>query len=486
MSIAVDRNRLDARLQEGRRSPVRIGPEAIRAYDIRGLAGREIDADGSFQLGLSFASAARARGLRCIAVGRDGRQSSPALERALVDGLVSGGMWVEAIGVGPTPMLAFAAQHRGLDGWIMVTASHNPAGENGFKLSLGDQRVHGVALRRLAARQGDHAPGGSLVSARVLHAYVDALASAAEGMAPLRIAWDCGNGASGPVAERLAPRLPGACRLLNTRVDGRFPSHHPDPAVAANLAELARVVVQEGCDLGAAFDGDGDRLGVVDQEGQVVWPDQLLLLLAQQELRDHPGAAVVGDVKCSRILFDGIEALGGSAVMSPSGYVNVYETMQASGAVIGGELSGHIFFAEGWHGVDDAIYAAIRTFRAVSRSRGGLAGFRRRLPPTFLTPELRIPCPENRMDAVVEEVARRIGGRDPDFDPCLGLRVETRGGWWLLRASGTESVLSCRCEADTPEALEGQLAMLERQLMLSGVDPGALHTQSSSSRTKRA
>jgi phosphomannomutase len=474
MSIDIERNGLASRLIEGRVEPGRIGPEAIRAYDIRGVAGEEIDPDGAFQLGLSFASAARARGLYRIAVGRDGRLSSAALERALAGGLVSGGLRVEAVGVCPTPMLAFATRYRGLDGAVMVTASHNPADENGFKLSLGGERVHGAALRRLVARQGEYAPGGSLVSAQVLHAYVDALAMAAEGMGPLRIAWDCGNGSTGPVVERLAARLPGSCRLLNTRVDGRFPSHHPDPADACNLAQLARVVVQEGCDLGVAFDGDGDRLGVVDQDGQVVWPDQLLLLLAQQELRGTPGAAVVADVKCSRVLFAGIEALGGRAVLAPSGYVNVFDAMQRSGAVLGGELSGHIFFAEGWHGVDDAIYAALRTFRAVSKTRGGLAGFRDRLPPTFATPELRIPCPEERMDAVVRETAERLAGPGARYDPKLGLRVFTSEGWWLLRASGTESKLSCRCEAYNSDALEGLKAMLQRQLSLSGVDPAGL------------
>ena len=474
MSLDVEWNTAAAPPQDSRWPSGRIGSEAIRAFDIRGLAGRDIDVDGAFQLGLSFATASRARGFQRIAIGRDGRLSSPELETALAHGLVSGGAQVEAVGIGPTPMLAFAARLRGLDGAVMVTASHNPREENGFKLMLGGERIHGVALRRLVARQGDYAPGGSLVSARVLHAYVDALAMAAAGMRPLKIAWDCGNGAAGPIVERLAHCLPGGCRLLNTQVDGRFPSHHPDPAAPANLAELARVVVQDGCDLGVAFDGDGDRLGVVDQEGQVVWPDQLMLLLAQQELREHPGAAIVADVKCSRILFAGIEALGGQAILAPSGYVHVHDAMQRSGAVMGGELSGHIFFREDWQGVDDALYAAIRTFLAVSRTRGGLAGFRRRLPPTFTTPEIRIPCPEERKDAVVRDAARRLVGRGGVYDPKLGLRMITPDGWWLLRASGTESKLSCRCEADTGAAFEGLKAMLEQQLELSGIDARAL------------
>jgi phosphomannomutase len=448
----------------------RIRPEAIRAYDIRGVAGRDIDRSGAYSLGLSYATAARAAGLTRVGVGRDGRLSSAGLEQALVWGLMDGGLRVERIGLGPTPMLGFAVRELALDGAIMVTASHNPPAENGFKILMGRERVHGQRLRRLVETPGEREVRGSARRVEVIETYVDELARAAEGMAHLKVAWDCGNGATGPVVERLTGKLPGRHQLVNTRVDGHFPAHHPDPAVAENLSQLAETVIARGCDLGVAFDGDGDRLGVVDAQGRVLWADQLLLLLARDLLEERPGAAVVADIKCSKVLFDGVGKAGGRAVLSPSGYVLVREAMLREQAALAGELSGHIFFAEGWGGVDDALYAAIRTFRALSRLPGGLAGFRDSLPPSFATPELRLACEERRKAEVVAEVALRLAAEEAVFDPALGLRVERPEGWWLLRASGTEPKLTCRCEAVHPEGLERLRAELRVQLALSGIE----------------
>ena len=448
----------------------RIRRDAIRAYDIRGQVGRDIDRSGAYALGLSYASAARRAGLERVGVGRDGRLSSPSLEQALVWGLIDGGLKVERIGLGPTPMLGYAARELALDGAIMVTASHNPPGENGFKILLGDQRVHGERLYALVEGPCVRDPCGSARRVSILETYVAELARAAAEMAPLKVAWDCGNGATGPVVERLAPRLPGEHHLINTHVDGRFPAHHPDPAVAANLSQLAEAVIARGCDLGVAFDGDGDRIGVVDAQGRILWADQLILLLARDLLARRPGAAVVADVKCSRVLFDGVGLAGGRAVISPSGYVHVREAIQAEGALLGGELSGHIFFADGWGGVDDAVYAAVQTFLAVSRLSGGLAAFRESLPPSFATPELRIPCPEARKAEVVAEVARTLADQGAVFDPRLGLRVESADGWWLLRASGTEPKLTCRCEALHPDGLDRLRTELKRQLQSCGLE----------------
>lgn len=462
------------RTEPAERSPAvacaRISPEAIRAYDIRGHAGRHIDRGGAYSLGLSYAAAAREQGVRRVGVGRDGRMSSPSLEQALVWGLMDGGLRVERIGLCPTPMLGFAVRALGLDGAIMVTASHNPPAENGFKIMLGAERVHGERLKALVATEGRRELSGSARRTSIQDVYVDELVRAAEGMAPLNVVWDCGNGATGEVVERLAARLPGRHHLLNTEVDGRFPAHHPDPAEAANLSQLAEAVVQQGCDLGVAFDGDGDRLGVVDNQGRILWADHLLLLLARDLLQDQPGAGVVADVKCSRTLFDEVGRAGGRAALAPSGYVLVREAMQREGAALAGELSGHIFYADGWGGVDDALYAALRTFRAVSRWPSGLAGFRDSLPPSFATPELRLPCAEPRKSEVVREVAQRLKESGAVLDPALGLRVESPDGWWLLRASGTEPKLTCRCEAVHPDALDRLRAELKHHLKLSGIE----------------
>lgn len=453
-----------------RRAGGRIDPRAVRAYDIRGRVGEEIDTDGAYALGRSYAAAAEDAGLSRVAVGRDGRISSPSLEQALVWGLCDGGMKIERVGLCPTPMLSFAVRRLGLDGAVMVTASHNPPGENGFKILLGPDRVHGARLKALVETPPAVGRLGFARRAEVCEAYVDSLAAAAEGMADLSIAWDCGNGATGEIVERLAARLPGRHRLLNATVDGRFPAHHPDPAVAANLDQLAQTVVEHRCDLGVAFDGDGDRLGVVGPDGRVLWADQLLLLLARDLLSERPGAAVVGDVKCSRILFDGVQQARGRAVLAPSGYVLVREAMLREDAALAGELSGHIFYDAGWGVVDDALYAAIRTFLAVSRLPGGLPAFRESLPPTFTTPELRIACEEHRKPQVVREVAQRMAGEGGVFDEDLGLRVIGPDGWWLLRASGTEPKLTCRCEANHPDALERLKARLAAELRASGVE----------------
>jgi phosphomannomutase len=265
----------------------------------------------------------------------------------------------------------------------------------------------------------------------------------------------------GAVIGALTARLPGRHTLLNATVDGRFPAHHPDPSVPQNLCELQRAVVALRADMGVAFDGDGDRIGVVDSTGAIIWPDQLLLLLALELLGARPAMPVVADVKSSRVLFEEVARLGGRAVMAPSGYVVVRAAMLREGAPLAGEMSGHIFFADCWHATDDALFVAIRVLLALGRQGRSLADFRASLPPTAATPELRLPCPEQRKEHVIREVAARLGAAGVRIDTTDGLRVTTQEGWWLLRASGTEPKLTARCEAADAEGLE----RLQRELM---------------------
>ena len=442
---------------------------AVRAYDVRGRVGEHFEIAHGRCLGLAYAALARERGLRRIAVGRDGRLTSPALEAALVEGLAAGGMAVTRIGLGPTPMAAFAVRRLELDGAIVVTASHNPPDENGFKIMLGAERIHGEPLRELARAHGAPAPGGEVADADVRDAYLERLLAAGAETPALAVAWDSGSGATGPIVERLVARLPGRHVLLSTTVDGRFPDHHPDPAVEANLQPLAEAVRREGCDVGLAFDGDGDRIGVVDETGAVLWADQLLLFLADGILQDHPGATIVGDVKCSGVLFEGVEARGGRAVVSPSGYVLTRAALQREGARLAGELSGHLFFSDYGEGVDDALYAAMRVLAALGRFGRPLSTFRTSLPHRVSTPELRISCPEARKAQVVDEVARRTAGRGGDFDAQLGLRMRSADGWWLLRPSGTEPKLTARCEAHDKAGLQRLVDDLRGELAASGV-----------------
>jgi phosphomannomutase len=361
-----------------RRHP--LNPALRKSYDLRGTVGRTLTAEDARSLGLRFAAVARLRGLSRLAVSRDGRVSSPELEGALVEGLVAGGMRVTRLPMGPTPLVGFAVHRLGLDGGVMVTGSHNPPDQNGFKLHLGGDPLYGAGLAALWQVEPDEVPGGSVGDADLTDVYLDALEAELDGVELGPLAWDSGNGATGAVVERLAARLGGAQHLLHTQVDGRFPNHHPDPSVPENMADVAAAVQRHGCAAGFAFDGDGDRVGVVDETGAIVWADQLMLLLARDVLAERPGSAIVADVKSSNLLFDGIAAAGGRAVMGPSGYVLVRERMIVERSPMSGEMSGHIFFGDRWHFADDGLYVAVRTLRALARSGRSLRDFRESLP----------------------------------------------------------------------------------------------------------
>ncbi|MGF7153827.1 phosphoglucomutase/phosphomannomutase PgmG [Novosphingobium gossypii] len=415
-----------------------------------------------------------------VVVGRDGRLSSPELEQALVAGLVEGGVDVIRIGLAATPMLYFAeASTPQVHGGIQVTGSHNPADHNGFKLVLGGAPYFGEQIARLGARC---AVGAGTVPDRpgrirehdVLPVYVAALLAGLEGIQPndvaaLRIGWDAGNGAAGPALERLTSLLPGEHHLLFSEVDGRFPNHHPDPTVEANLADLRALVAAKNLDFGVAFDGDADRLGVIDALGRVLDADALLAIFAHDVLLRHPGARVIADVKASRAVFDAVTALGGVAEMAPSGHSHIKSRMKQTGALLGGETSGHFFFADDWFGFDDGLYAAVRLIAAVVGSATPLADLRDAMPHTCTTPELRFTVAETRKFAVINEVRARLAASGAQVNDLDGVRVDTADGWWLLRASNTQAALTARAESDTPEGLERLVGRIDAQLAASGV-----------------
>lgn len=441
-----------------------VNPKLVRAYDLRGVVGRDLTEQDAHALGLKVAAAV-ARAKR-VAVGYDGRLSSPSLAQALAEGLSGGGAEAVAIGRGPTGMLYHAVHAHGLDGGVMVTGSHNPADQNGFKLLIGTEPLYGEGLRALALGEAGPAPRGQSSRLDCVEAYVTRLLEAASGAPALRVVWDPGNGATGDVLRVLTARLPGEHHLINDTIDGRFPAHHPDPSVPENLSQLREAVQARGAALGIAFDGDGDRIGVVDAAGEIVWPDQLLLFLAQAVLRDHSGAPIVFDVKSSRVLADGIAEAGGRPVLSPSGYVLIRRRMLDAGAPMGGEMSGHIFYADRWHGTDDALHVAMRLLAALADA--DLAAFRRGLPRTFATPELRLPCPDEAKQAVLARVAGELAVEGADVDRTDGLRVTEPDGWWLLRASGTEPKLTARVEGWSEAARDRLEATLMERLTRAG------------------
>ncbi|MDP8913750.1 MAG: phosphomannomutase/phosphoglucomutase [Pseudomonadota bacterium] len=447
---------------------LQINPALRRSYDLRGVVGNTLNRMDAHALGRAFAGLARARGLRRIAVSRDGRLSSPELEPELVRGLIEGDCHVFRMPIGPTPLVSFTIHRLGLDGGIMITGSHNPPDQNGFKLHLGGHPLYGDALGALWESDCAAASGGQVEDVDLSEDYLAALLAEIDQLPPFSAAWDSGNGATGGIVERLIAKLPGRHLPLHTRIDGRFPNHHPDPSVSANLADLADAVLSEGLDLGIAFDGDGDRIGLVDSAGEIVWADQLLLLLARDVLSEQPGSAIVADVKSSGTLFDGIAAAGGRPLMGPSGYVLVRERMMREGAPLAGEMSGHIFFGDRWHHADDGLYVAMRAIRALARSSMSLRQFRESLPPTFATPEIRLPCGDERKAEVLGAIAERIGDT-ASIDRTDGLRVMEEDGWWLLRASGTEPKLTARCEAKDPASLERLKKILAELLREQGL-----------------
>jgi phosphomannomutase len=449
----------------------RFNPTILREYDIRGIVGDTLTEADAYALGRTYGALAKDEGAGRIAVGRDGRTHSGMLEAALVRGLTEGGIDAVMIGEGPSPMLYFATYSLDVDGGIQVTGSHNPADYNGFKLLLKGRSVFGEEIQRIGSRAaaGEWSDGaGTVEDVDVSAAYVDRLVEGFSGQ-PFRVGWDAGNGAAGPILDRLVQRLPGQHFTIHTRVDGTFPNHHPDPTVEANLSDLKQLVADKSLDFGIAFDGDGDRIGAVDGKGRVIWGDQLMLILAEAVLRDCPGETIIADVKASQVLFDGIAALGGTPLMWKTGHSLIKSKMKETGAPLAGEMSGHIFFKHRWYGFDDALYAAVRLIEAVSQNGRSLTEIMDAMPQTTATPEMRFQVDEPRKFAIVEEVRARLTADGATVDATDGVRVSTADGWWLLRASNTQDVLVARAEAKDEVGVERLVAQIDEQLAKSGV-----------------
>jgi phosphomannomutase len=454
----------------------RFNPTSLREYDIRGIVGETLGERDAYAIGRGFATLVRRAGGTRVAVGVDGRESSPVLEQALIAGLIESGCDAVRIGLGPTPMLYYAEAELEVDGGIMITGSHNPAEYNGFKMVLQHSAFFGADIQKLGAMaaEGDWEGGdeGTVSEADIIDLYVERLLQDFDGQA-YRIGWDAGNGSAGPVVEKLTALLPGEHHLLYTDVDSRFPNHHPDPTEEKNLEDLKALVREKGLDFGVAFDGDGDRIGAVDGEGRVVWGDQLLSILAEPVLADVPGATIIADVKASQALYDRIAELGGKPLMWKTGHSLIKSKMKETGAPLAGEMSGHIFFAHQYYGFDDGLYSAVRLIRAVSRMGGSLTALRSAMPAMVNTPEMRFQVDESRKFPAVEEVLDRLQASGAQVDRTDGARVNTADGWWLLRASNTQDVLVARAEAKSQEGLDRLVAQIDEQLALSGITRGA-------------
>ncbi len=447
-----------------------LNPAIFREYDIRGKVPTTLDEAAAYAIGRAFGARIGKKGQVCV--GYDGRLSSPSLRDALAKGLMEEGHEVVDTGLGPTPQLYFAVCSLAADAGVMVTGSHNPPDENGFKFMLGGKPFFGAdiqQLRQATEREFPPARQGTTRSEEVADDYVKKLVEAFRAKRKVKVAWDAGNGAAGEAMKALTSALPGEHILLNEKIDGNFPAHHPDPSDPKNLQQLIEVVRGQQCDIGIAFDGDGDRIGVVDNEGGVLWGDQLLMLFAEDVLKETPGALIIADVKASNLLFERVRALGGRPLMWKTGHSHIKAKMQETGAALAGEMSGHMFFADRYYGYDDALYAAVRAISSVAVREETLADWRRSLPQSVSTPEFRFPCADDRKFNVIEEVRARLKAAGADFSDVDGARVNTKAGWWLLRASNTQAVLSARAEARDEPSLQALLGELKAQLEKSGL-----------------
>jgi len=457
-------------------------PTVLREYDIRGIIGKTLGPDDARAIGRGFATLMRRAGGRKVAVGYDGRVSSPMLEHALIEGLTASGCDVRRVGMGPTPMLYYAeASAEDVDGGIQITGSHNPANYNGFKMVFQGRPFFGadiLTIGRMAA-EGDWDDGtGDVESVEIMGAYVDRLLAGisgldAEKLSALKIGWDAGNGAAGPALEALVAKMPGEHHLLFTEVDGNFPNHHPDPTVPENLKDLQTLVAEKNLDFGVAFDGDGDRIGAIDGEGRIIWGDQLLMIYAEDLLKTRPGVTIIADVKASRALFDRVAQLGGKPLMWKTGHSLIKSKMKETGSPLAGEMSGHVFFADEYYGYDDALYAGIRLIAASVRLGESVTELKSAMPQMLNTPEMRFQVDESRKFAAIQEVKDRLSGTDADVNDTDGVRVTNDDGWWLLRASNTQDVLVARAESFTQEGLDRLMGQIDDQLAASGLERGA-------------
>jgi phosphomannomutase / phosphoglucomutase len=445
-----------------------MNPQVFREYDIRGVVEKDFDDEFVTDLGRAWATTLHRAGKRTVTLGRDCRLSSPHLHDRLLEGVLQSGINVVDIGIVPTPLLYFSVAHWKMDGGAMITGSHNAAEYNGFKLGVGTSTLYGdgiQALRRMIeARDFVRAAApGKLSDRPVLGDYRDFIKREFKLEAGMKVAVDGGNGCGGVVAAPLMRELGLKTFELYIEMDGRFPNHHPDPTVEENMRDLAAAVQKNGAQVGIAYDGDADRVGAIDEHGKIVWGDELMVVFSRSILKEQPGAAIIGDVKCSKRLYDDIARHGGRPIMWKTGHSLIKSKLKEEHAALAGEMSGHMFFADRYYGFDDAIYASFRLLEILSREGRGLAAILSDLPKTTATPEIRLDCPDERKFEVVRRAADYFRAHY-DVTEIDGVRVNFADGWGLVRASNTQPALVMRFEAPNEKRLNEIRALFENKL----------------------
>jgi phosphomannomutase/phosphoglucomutase len=457
---------------------LKILPSIFREYDIRGIAGRDLNAEFAQCLGRAYAmfiskrTPVAGRKRLTVSVGRDCRLTGDEYAEALIKGMRSGGLDVIRLGVCPTPLTYFSIFHLDLDGGIMVTGSHNPADYNGFKTCVGRDTIHGHQIQEIRALMEQVARGeappvaseGNVTDKPIIPDYIDHLVKNARGLKPKKIVLDAGNGTAATVAPELFKRLGAEVIPLFCTLDGRFPNHHPDPTVPENLKDLVEAVRKNKADFGVGFDGDSDRIGMVDENGRIVYGDELMVIFSRAVLKENPGATIISEVKSSHKLYNDIAAKGGKGIMWKTGHSLIKSKMKETKAALAGEMSGHIFFADRYFGYDDAIYAAMRLYEIASATAGPLSSITADLTHTESTPEIRVDCEEEKKFRLVEETKKRLVAGKHTINDIDGVRVDFGDSWGLVRASNTQPVLVLRFEAPTSSRLNEVRAIVEKCL----------------------
>ncbi|QPJ66784.1 MAG: phosphomannomutase/phosphoglucomutase [Candidatus Nitrohelix vancouverensis] len=443
-----------------------MNPQIFREYDIRGLVASDLTPQAVLLIARAIGTIVRRNGGKTVTVGRDMRESSPAIFKAVCEGLLSTGCDVWDIGKTPTPVSYFSLYHLNPDGGIMITGSHNPPEFNGLKISLGKHSLYGQRIqeiREMILREDFESGEGSVEAHDVNAAYIEKIKSSIQIPRKVKFVADGGNGCFGLVGLEVFQACGQDPIPLYCEPDGTFPNHHPDPTVEKNLLDLMALVKKEGAELGFGFDGDADRIGVVDENGNVIWGDQLLILFGREILKNHPGASIVGEVKCSQNFFQDMEKRGGKAIMSAAGHSLIKNKMRETNALLAGEMSGHVCFADRYYGFDDATYAACRVLEIVANTDQPLSELLADLPKTVSTPEIRIDCPDDKKFEVVAELTEYFRTQYDVVD-IDGVRVDFGDGWALMRASNTQPVMVLRFEAKTQVRLQELIAIVRGAL----------------------
>ncbi len=461
--------------QENKLEIENFDKEVLREYDIRGIVGKNINQNTAYTIGRTFAYTVINRlKSNIIATGFDGRLTSPDLHKALCEGLKDSGAKVINIGMGPTPMTYFAHYHLNADAAIMVTGSHNPSEYNGFKMVLNKHSFYAEdiqSLQKLIYKKKLEVVEGKIVHIDIKEDYIERILKNINLNKKIKIAWDVGNGAMGTVIKEVLAKLNNSENILiNEKVDGNFPNHHPDPTIPKNMEQLINAVKKNNCDVGLAFDGDGDRLGVVDNHGKLVWADQYMLLLCTEiaHLYDYP--KIIMDIKCSKVFFDEAKKINCDPIMSKTGHSPIKEKMKELNSPLSGEMSGHVCYADDFYGYDDAMYVALRLLRILCNQEKSLNELINVYPKTYSTPEIRFDVDETKKFLIIDEIKERIKKMEGKIIDIDGIRVENDQGWFLMRASNTQNQLTCRAESTSQEGLQSLVDIIENQLSLSGVN----------------